>query len=234
VTLLCYLTQKERRPEMIIADTEIVLYDREYAGRRLARKLAPYKGTDAVVVGIPQGGVCVASALAQELGLPLEVMLCRKLKHPGDFRTDIGSVGEDEVYIHDCPRGVPQDYLFHTILSLRNDIKRDDEFYHAGCGHIQLSGKVVILADDIVKSCDSIMACLRSIRKHHPSKLVVAIPVIGATSLNVLSKESDDLFFLTTMPEHEATEEYFMRFPKVGRRTVRGLLRRSRNEIRCV
>jgi orotate phosphoribosyltransferase-like protein len=57
------------------------LQNRTEAGVLLSRKLAAYKNSDAVVVGIPHGGVCVASAIADILSLSLEVMPCRKIKN---------------------------------------------------------------------------------------------------------------------------------------------------------
>lgn len=51
---------------------------------RLAQYLAPYyKGkADTVVIGLPRGGVPVAYEVAKELGLPLDVVVPRKIGAP--------------------------------------------------------------------------------------------------------------------------------------------------------
>ena len=54
--------------------------DRKEAGRILADKLSKYTNhPNAVVLALPRGGVPVAYEVAQELGLPLDVLIVRKL-----------------------------------------------------------------------------------------------------------------------------------------------------------
>jgi putative phosphoribosyl transferase len=49
--------------------------DRDEAGRRLAVALARYRGNpNALVLGIPRGGVVTAAAVAEELGLPVDIV----------------------------------------------------------------------------------------------------------------------------------------------------------------
>lgn len=86
--------------------------DRSLAGQLLSKKLEQFVSSDAIVVGVPRGGVVVASAVAEALGLPLHVLPCRKLRHPGDSKKAIGSVSLDEVALsddcHDISRGLCQ------------------------------------------------------------------------------------------------------------------------------
>jgi predicted phosphoribosyltransferase len=59
-------------------------HDRQAAGRDLAAALERYRGRDDVVVlALPRGGVIVAAEVARALGLPLDIMLVRKLGVPG-------------------------------------------------------------------------------------------------------------------------------------------------------
>ncbi len=52
--------------------------NREDAGRRLALALAPFSGEDAVVLGIPRGGLPVAAEVAQTLRLELDALVVRE------------------------------------------------------------------------------------------------------------------------------------------------------------
>src|SRR5712691_11583562 len=53
--------------------------DRRAAGRRLADRLESYRGHDAMVLGIPRGGVAVAAEIARSLGANLDVVVARKV-----------------------------------------------------------------------------------------------------------------------------------------------------------
>ena len=56
--------------------------NREDAALQLARRLKTLTLKDAVVLGIPRGGVVTAAVLARELGAELDVVLSRKLRAP--------------------------------------------------------------------------------------------------------------------------------------------------------
>ncbi len=58
-------------------------FDREEAGRMLGAGLKQYKGGDALVLGIPRGGVPVAAEVARGLDADLDVIVARKLGAPG-------------------------------------------------------------------------------------------------------------------------------------------------------
>jgi putative phosphoribosyl transferase len=72
---------------------------RTEAGRRLARRLRHLRDTDAVVLGLPRGGVPVAYEIARWLPAPLDVIVVRKLGVPGQPELAMGAVGEDGVQV---------------------------------------------------------------------------------------------------------------------------------------
>ena len=52
--------------------------DRIEAGYALAGKLKKYKNTRGIVLAVPKGGVPIGYIVAEELGLPLELILSKK------------------------------------------------------------------------------------------------------------------------------------------------------------
>lgn len=68
--------------------------DRRQAGHALAERLHDLRGTDAVVLGLPRGGVPLAAVVADELDLPLDVIVVRKLGVPGQPEVAMGAIGE--------------------------------------------------------------------------------------------------------------------------------------------
>jgi putative phosphoribosyl transferase len=60
----------------------MLFLDRQSAGHHLAATLQRFRGQDVVVLGLPRGGVPVASVVANELDAPLDVIVVRKLGVP--------------------------------------------------------------------------------------------------------------------------------------------------------
>jgi putative phosphoribosyl transferase len=67
--------------------------DRREAGRLLADRLGSLP-PDAVVLGLPRGGVIVAAGIAAANGLPLGVLVVRKLGAPKQPEFAVGAIGE--------------------------------------------------------------------------------------------------------------------------------------------
>jgi putative phosphoribosyl transferase len=212
--------------EQISLDTR--LQDRKEAGVLLSKKLAAYKNSDAVVVGIPYGGVCVASVIAEMLSLRLEVIPCRQIKNPTAGKNDIGSVSASDVSMHDCPYTIPQDYIYHQIVLLRNAIAFENKGYYGNAEPVSLRHKTVILVDDVLKSSDTMMACLSGIKKQDPLKVIVAVPFVSAEAARTIGAEADDLVFLELKHSIESASGYFIDFPKIDKEEVKEMIRVSR------
>ena len=70
-----------------------MFFDRQEAGRKLASKIEETVNKEkAVVLGIPRGGVMVASEIASNFGLPLGILVAQKLAAPQDSEIAIGAI----------------------------------------------------------------------------------------------------------------------------------------------
>ncbi|MGL5795322.1 MAG: phosphoribosyltransferase family protein, partial [Waterburya sp.] len=79
----------------------VVFPNRREAGRQLAEQLTDYANhPQAIVLGLPRGGVPVAYEIAKILNLPLDVCLVKKLGLPDSSETAMGAIAEDAL-IHD-------------------------------------------------------------------------------------------------------------------------------------
>jgi len=212
-------------------DIQLRASSREYAGRMLAQKFVRNHFTDAVVVGVPHGGMCVASAIARRLGLPLELMLCRSIEDPSDVSKHIGSVSAGETYLHDCPHSLPQDYLYFQTIRLKNEIKYDNEFYYGGHAYNSFEGKTVILVDDILTSADTLMACIVEMRKQRASKVIIAVPFVEAEAARQIRAVCDEFEFIKMKQTIHSPTEFYDQFPVVSDWEVRDLLHRSKSSL---
>src|ERR671914_1327617 len=89
--------------------------DREDAGRRLAERLSRYRDEYPVVFALPRGGVPVGYEISRALGVPLEVLVARKLGAPGQPEFGIGAVAPGGVRVLNADvagrLGIPDDYV---------------------------------------------------------------------------------------------------------------------------
>lgn len=203
---------------------EVQFKDRREAGYLLSEKLARYKNTNAVVVGIPNSGVCVAATVAEALSLPLEVMPCREIKHPAIKGESIGAVSEHEVFIHEHSYSIPQHYIYHQVILLRAAIAFEKNEIYKDRQQGSFRNKTVILVDDMLRSYEMMLVCLRDIKKQGPLKIVIAVPVAGAKAARIVGTEADDIHFLKMATSIDLPFDHYRYFPRVDKPQIRDLL----------
>lgn len=204
--------------------------DRREAGFLLSKVLDLCRETNSVVVGIPNGGVCVAAAIADALSLSLEIMLCRTIRHPADKRKSVGAVTDESVFIKDYSHTIPQDYIAHQVVLLRNGISHEMKTYYASTPRQSFRYRSVILVDEMLAASDAVMACVRNIRNQNPLKVIVAVPVVAAEAARQVSSQTDDFKFIRMEPSLESPDDYFVSFPRIEENEVRQFLEASRKK----
>ena len=198
--------------------------DRADAGELLARALRAYRGTDAVVLGLPRGGVEVGAVVARRLGLPLDVLLVRKLPAPGQPELALGAVadGANPVCIVDERRaralGVSRARIDGITETQLTEIHRRARLYRGARSAISVTGRTGIVVDDGVATGSTAEAALRIVRAQNPGRLILAVPVGAPESLRTLAPLCDRIVCLTegrvtaTLPREEATPETLMHY----------------------
>src|ERR671935_1268438 len=127
--------------------------DRTEAGEELARKLTAYAHRpDALVLALPRGGVPVGFAVAEALGVPLDVFLVRKLGVPGQEELAMGAVASGGVrYINtEVVRelGILPEEIDAVANAEQQELDRRDQLYRDGRPAPGVHGKIIILVDD--------------------------------------------------------------------------------------
>ena len=73
-----------------------VFRDRFQAGNLLTQKLREYRGKkNVIVLAVPAGGVPVGYVVAKELGVPMDVVIVRKIQIPWNTEAGFGAVTWD-------------------------------------------------------------------------------------------------------------------------------------------
>ncbi len=209
---------------------QVMFANREEAGRMLAAALSSFRGADAVVLGIPRGGLPVAREVAGALGAPLDIVVVRKLGAPGEPELGIGAVVDG-----DHPRaifnqsviehlGVGEQYIQGEIERQLREIKRRENLYRGGRAPVALAGKTAIVVDDGIATGSSVRAALRGVRRSKPARLVLAVPVAPAATIAALRADADQIVCLATPPDFFAVGQFYSDFHQVDDSEVARIL----------
>lgn len=198
--------------------------DREQAGVLLGARLMAYHDADSVVVGISKGGVVVGAKVAELLGLQLEALPCRKIADPADRSKSIGSVCLDEVIIQPCSHDLPQDYISHQIALLIHGMQKEWQQYYPLNNPLSLRYKKVIVVDDALRTGDTMVACLKSIKRKNPLHIIAAVPLVSAEGARRIRSLVDEVVFVEMKPEVQSATDFYKHYPDVEEENVKSLL----------
>lgn len=202
--------------------------DRIDAGQRLARRLDAYRGADALVLGIPRGGVPVAAEVARLLDAGLDVVVARKLGAPGFPELAMGAVtANGGRFLNDSvisELGVSPEYLGRAIEEQTVEARRREERFRGGRPPPRIAGRTVIVVDDGLATGATMRASVRSVRAGGPARLVVAVPVGAPQSCAALRAEADEVVCAYQPEEFWAVGYYYQHFEPVGDDEVNAIL----------
>lgn len=210
--------------------------DRQDAGKQLAQQLVKYKHQDhAIILGLARGGVVTAAEMAHALGLPLNVLIVRKIGAPGNEELAIGAISEmGEGVFNDHLIGmlaVSSDYIKKEVERQRHILKERLLLYRKDSSALLVKNKTVILVDDGIATGASMKAAIGSVRHAGPKKTILAVPVAAPHALKKLSKEVDEIVCLSSPSFFEAVGSFYRVFDQTTDDEVVQLLANLSNTI---
>lgn len=218
-------------------DLEVLPFvDRVEAGRVLASRLSAYAGRDDVVVlGLPRGGVPVASAVAGALHVPIDVFVVSKLGTPWNRELAMGAVAEGGMQVLDLSMVkelcVSEKDIQEVAAAARKELEYREERYRGGRPPLELAGKTVILVDDGIATGCSILAAAAAIRRRKPARVVVAVPVAPPSGCSAIRMEADEIISVAEPELFLAVSQWYQDFSQISDEDVRSLLDRSAASI---
>jgi putative phosphoribosyl transferase len=208
-----------------------LLRDRVEAGMQLA-KAVKSAGRDAVVLAVPRGGVVVGYEVARALGIPLDVIVTKKIGAPDNPELAIGAVAEDGTYIVDdeivIQVYVPKGYVEEEVERMRDEIRRRLVHYRGDVPYPDLKNREVIVVDDGVATGSTLKAALKLLRRRGAKSITVAVPVGPPDTIHELEKLADRVVCLHTPAMFYAIGQFYEEFSQATDEEVTELLRRSR------
>lgn len=176
--------------------------DRADAGRQLARALWALGQEDAVVLGLPRGGVVVGAEVARALRAPLDVVVVRKLGVPYQPELAMGAIGEDgtRVLNHDVLRvaRIGEHDLRRVEAQEQVELAARVRHYRHGHPLVPLQGRVAVVVDDGLATGATARAACQVIRAQGARLVVLAVPVGPPDTVQEMRSVTDGVVCLVT------------------------------------
>lgn len=181
-----------------LRDRAPVFADRAEAGRVLAGLLEGYRGSDALVLAIPAGGVPVAAEVARALGLPLDVAVVSKILLPWNTEAGYGAVAFDGTVCLNRTLvdqlGLTAEEVAQGVAETRAKVERRLARLRAERPSPPLAGRPVILVDDGLASGFTLMSAVEALRRAAAAEIAVAVPTGHAQAVERLASCVDRLY----------------------------------------
>jgi len=178
----------------------ITFVDRQDAGKQLADKLAAYRNHhNAIVIGLPRGGVIPAAEVAKELKLPLDIVVPRKIGAPFNSGLAVGAVTQDGQVVWN-EKLMKSFHLSPDALDLKETIKKERaesnrrlRLYRRGRPPLVLKDKTVIIVDDGIATGATMRAAIAYAKQQGAAKIIAATPVATVGTLELIAPEVDEI-----------------------------------------
>jgi predicted phosphoribosyltransferase len=175
-----------------------VFQDRNDAGNVLADMLSDYVDPNALILGIPAGGVPVASLIAERLGLTLDVAVVSKITLPWNSEAGYGAVAFDGTIGLNEPlvkriglsRELVNDGIDKTLRKVKHRVQMlrgEKDFSH-------MEQKSVVLVDDGLASGFTMLVALEAVSQFNVKQIFVAVPTGRLGSIRKIVDRAETIF----------------------------------------
>jgi len=207
--------------------------NRLVAGQLLSKKLTSLKKEKPIVLALPRGGVPVAAEIARELQAPLDILMVKKIGMPGYSELALGAVSEDEQpFLHHeriAKYQVDREQLEQVAWQKIREVQEQTRILRSSKPAIDLKNRIVILVDDGVATGATTEAAVQLLRKKGVKKIVLAVPVAPASSIDQLRQLVDEVVMLLTPEPFYSVGQWYEDFTQVTDTDVREIIAASAN-----
>ncbi len=203
--------------------------DRKDAGQRLSQALLKYKkAPQTVAIGLPRGGVVVASIVAQTLQISLDIIVPRKIGAPFNEELAIGAIAGDIVWLDQkiiAAVGANGAYIDKIVAKEKQEAQRRLSLFRKNKTPQNFEGLTVLLIDDGIATGSTMRASILWMKKSKAKRIVVAVPIGPPDTIEELKQEVDEMICLFKPDSFMGVSQFYDQFPQVEDQEVMELLK---------
>lgn len=198
--------------------------DRVDAAGRLAARLRPEVARDAIIVALSHGGTVVGAEVARVLGIPLDVVVVRKIRYPGAPGRVLGAVAPNHAVYVRTDYGLTHRQVAIATADAQRELEHVEKRLHGKRPTIDVAGREVLLVDDGITTGARMMTAMRWARAKRARRVVAAVPVADAEAAELVRKEADLFVCIHELASLGAVGIWYAKFPPLGDEDVLRLL----------
>ena len=180
------------------------------------------------MLALPRGGVPVGYEIATRLGVPLDVLIVRKVGVPYHPELAMGAIASGGVQVVDefliDRLGISMEEFERVAAAEREELARRERVFRGVRRPLDIRGKTVLLVDDGLATGSTMFAAIAALRMLEPAKIVVVAPVAAPQTCETLHEKADEVLCLHTPQHLYAVGVWYNNFDQTTDDEVRELL----------
>jgi predicted phosphoribosyltransferase len=194
--------------------------DRTEAGRDLGRALVEAGVTgEALVLGLPRGGIPVACEVAAALGARVDALVVRKLGAPFNRELALGAIAYGGVTVFNdellAQLGMDESALASIRERELKELERREQAYRGGRPPPAIRGATVVIVDDGMATGATMHAAVVATRALAPARIVVAVPTAAVDAVLRIERVADQVVALATPEPYFGVGAWYAQFPQL-------------------
>ena len=197
----------------------IYFEDREDASKQLIDTLPLdlLRDNETVIIGVSEGGVYFADALASACDAQLDILLTEPILAPNNPEVAIAMISEtEEVVMHKAlidAFEINEDYVYaEAQRKYEEEVLSYVYKYRKGKEMLSLDGKYVVLADECIETGLTMMVALKSVIARGAKNIYIATPILEQTVYQNLLTVCDGVFCPHKIQDYISIEYYYQNF----------------------
>lgn len=175
-----------------------VFSDRFHAGEVLSGMLEPYQAAGGLLLGIPAGGLPVASVIREKMALEMDVAVVSKITLPWNTEVGYGAVSFDgTVRLNQAMLshiGLSESQIQQGAEKTLQKVRRRIILLRGERPFPKVNQRPVILVDDGLASGFTMLVAAESLKKAGASEIAVAVPTGHLDAVQKIAEQVDEVF----------------------------------------